>query len=57
MISEAPNRELPQTVDEVDLDRLVWDPDYRDAVRQLIKRHDSATKSRNENENNSNGGR
>lgn len=28
--------ELPRTADEIDLDRLVWDPDYRRAVRPLL---------------------
>ncbi len=32
--------ELPRSVDEIDLDRLVWDPAYRRAVRPLIEAED-----------------
>ncbi len=33
-------RELPRSVDEIDLDRLVWDPAYRRAVRPMIEAED-----------------
>ncbi len=32
-----PRRELPGSADEIDLDRLVWDPEYRRAVRPLLE--------------------
>jgi hypothetical protein len=33
----ASRYDLPRSVDEIDLDRLVWDPAYRRAVRPLIE--------------------
>jgi hypothetical protein len=30
--------ELPKTAEEVDLDRVVWDPAYRQAVLPLLER-------------------
>jgi hypothetical protein len=30
--------ELPKTAEEVDLDRVVWDPVYRQAVLPLLER-------------------
>lgn len=36
-----PKRQVEDTVErDLDLDRLVWDPEYRKSVRHLIKRHD-----------------
>ena len=36
-----PKRQGGDTAErELDLDRLVWDPEYRRSVRHLIKRHD-----------------
>jgi len=34
----APVDELPKTAEEVDLDRVVWDPVYRQAVLPLLER-------------------
>ncbi len=35
---QGPSRhDLPRSADEIDLDRLVWDPAYRRAVRPLIE--------------------
>ncbi|MGB0631157.1 MAG: hypothetical protein ACPGRZ_10715 [Alphaproteobacteria bacterium] len=34
----VPPRELPATPDDIDLDRLVADPDYRRAVKDLLRR-------------------
>ena len=28
--------ETPDTADDIDLDRVVWDPDYRSFVRDLL---------------------
>jgi len=30
--------ELPRSAEEIDLDRLVWDPAYRRAVRPIIEK-------------------
>ena len=37
MISTVTFHEMPKSAEEVDLDRLVWDPVYREAVRHLIE--------------------
>lgn len=34
----GPVEELPKTAEEVDLDRVVWDPVYRQAVLPLLER-------------------
>ena len=34
----VPPRDLPATPDNIDLDRLVADPDYRRAVKDLLRR-------------------
>lgn len=31
-------RDLPATPDEIDIDRIVDDPEYRRAVKELLKR-------------------
>lgn len=38
MVTTISKHEIPATADEVDLDRLVWDPVYREAVRHLIEK-------------------
>jgi hypothetical protein len=38
MNERVPPRDLPATPDEIDLDRLVADPDYRRAVKDLLRR-------------------
>ena len=37
MIGTVTFHEMPKCAEEVDLDRLVWDPVYREAVRHLIE--------------------
>jgi hypothetical protein len=37
--------DLPRTADDIDLDRLVWDPAYRRAVRPLIEAEDECEDS------------
>ena len=41
MIGTVTFHEMPKCAEEVDLDRLVWDPVYREAVRHLIDGLDS----------------
>ena len=38
--------ELPATSQDIDLDRLVWDPDYRDAIKRLLNDQNAVTASR-----------
>lgn len=37
MVGTITRHEIPRSAEEVDYDRLVWDPDYREAVRHLIE--------------------
>ena len=37
MVGTVTFHEMPKTAEEVDFDRLVWDPVYREAVRHLIE--------------------
>ena len=37
--------DLPRSADDIDLNRLVWDPVYRRAVRPLIEAEDAAEKT------------
>ena len=41
--------ELPASQQEIDLDRVVWDPDYRAAIKRLLNEsdRDSVRRSRN----------
>ncbi len=32
-------RPAPAIEPKIDLDRLVWDPEYRDQIRRRLKRH------------------
>jgi len=32
-------RPAPALEPKIDLDRLVWDPEYRDAIRRRLNRH------------------
>ena len=36
MVGTVLRHEIPRSAEEVDFDRLVWDPVYRAAVRHLI---------------------
>jgi hypothetical protein len=36
--------DLPRSAEDIDLDRLVWDPVYRRAVRPLIDAEDAGEK-------------
>ena len=38
MNERVPPRDLPATPEDIDLDRLVADPDYRRAVKDLLRR-------------------
>jgi len=38
MNERVPPRDLPATPDDIDLDRLVADPAYRSAVKDLLRR-------------------
>lgn len=33
--------EIPHSTDEIDVDRVVWDPAYRGAVKAMLKRETS----------------
>ena len=41
-----PPGELPATPDDIDLDRIVTDPDYRRAVQELLRRWGICRKTR-----------
>jgi hypothetical protein len=36
--NRPPPGDLPKTPDDIDLDRVVTDPDYRRAVQELLRR-------------------
>ena len=37
-VTRAPRTDLPARPEEIDMDRIVDDPDYRKAVQRLLKR-------------------
>lgn len=36
--NRLPSNDLPETPDDIDLDRIVTDPEYRRAVQDLLRR-------------------
>lgn len=38
--------DLPDTPDDIDIDRVVWDPAYRSAIKQLLRKEPAGSRTK-----------